>query len=319
LTTYSYCGYSLTSNISIPELSRSKLRGGWFSFTLEPVMLENRDFFRTGYRENLGSKSFPAYGCKDSKHWLRFPNLADFEISASARKITCFPVQELPADTICHLLLDQVLPRCMAHQGRIMLHASAVQLSGGVVLLIGDSGTGKSTLAANFQQAGNPVLSDDCIWVKESKEQLTTVPSYKGLRLWNDSLEVLFGMNPDTYSMAHYSNKKRIYLEGDEHSKKDDDHSLRATIVLSPLKQGMSSEISLERLSQSETFISILRQTFQLNLWDQEGMRKHMLVLGKMVPMFNAFRLMMPHEYTLLPQIRKKVLAALENEIQTTP
>src|SRR5262249_8950886 len=53
-------------------------------------------------------------------------------------------------DTAHHLLLDQVLPLVLSHTGRLVLHASALDLEGRGVAFVGSGGVGKSTLAASF-------------------------------------------------------------------------------------------------------------------------------------------------------------------------
>jgi len=151
-----YCGFSIISNIAIPELAQSNRDKGWFSFTLESVQPQSRDFSHTNYWQSPSGEVVLAYGRQDSYHWLRFPGFADFCISANAREISCHPLPGIPSETLRHLLLDQVLPRCLAHQGKIMVYASAVQFEQGLLLFIGDSGAGKSTLAGNFHRASQP-------------------------------------------------------------------------------------------------------------------------------------------------------------------
>jgi hypothetical protein len=247
--------------------------------------------------------------CKqDSDHWLQFPGLADFRISADAKEISCYPLPKLPQETMRHLLLDQVLPRCLAHQGRIMLHASAVRLPQGLILFIGDSGAGKSTLAGNFHQAGNPAVSDDCVWIKENDAGIAAVPSYGGLRLWEDSLETLFPPGQDTLSMAHYTTKKRVVLHEEELPAPEDGIPVLALIAISPPDRSRTSGIVLERLSSREAFIAMLKQTFQLDLTDLERMTRHVQALARIIPKIPAYRLCMPRDFTLLPLVRQRIL-----------
>ena len=249
-----------------------------------------------------------AYGRQDSYHWLRFPGFADFCISANAREISCHPLPGIPSETLRHLLLDQVLPRCLAHQGKIMVYASAVQFEQGLLLFIGDSGAGKSTLAGNFHRAGQPAVSDDCLWVKEDKDRIVAVPSYGGLRLWEDSLQALFSAEQDTHSMAHYSSKRRVPLSENDLPGFNNGIPVLAVIMISPPGQTSSSEIILERLAQREAFIALLKQTFQLNLSDLERVARHVEALGRIVPRVPAYRLSMPRDYALLPLVRQKIL-----------
>jgi hypothetical protein len=192
-----------------------------------------------------------------------------------------------------------------------MLHASAVKLEDGVLLFLGDSGAGKSTLAGNFHQAGNPVLSDDCLWIKDSADQIKAIPTYGGLRLWDDSLQVLFSSEHNIYPVAHYSSKKRVALQRDGGLQSGTGMPVLAVIALSPPGHTSTSEIILERLPNREAFVVMLKQTFQLNVLDIERMTRHMEALGRIVPRLPAFRLSMPHKYDLLPATREKIVKAV--------
>ena len=308
LFAYSYCGLHVLSKIAFPELPQSKHDKGWLLFSLEPPINHSiQPIWLHHWLSQSGDKLL-SYCIQDSYHWLRFPGLADFRISANAREISCRPLPEIPQETLRHLFLDQVLPRCLAHRGRIMLHASAVQLEQGLLLCIGDSGAGKSTLAGIFHQAGSPVMSDDCVWVKKNKDQIRAVPSYGGLRLWEDSLQVLFSAEQNIQSMAHYSTKKRVPLNENDMLGFGSGIPILAVIVLSPLGQSPDQEVILDRLSHREAFIAMMKQTFQLNLMDLERMTRHMQALGRIVPRLLAFRLSMPRDYDLLPIVRQKIL-----------
>jgi len=279
-----------------------------FVFRLESIMQQPTDLVCSHHWLSPTGEILLSYRKQKTFHWLLFPYLAKFRVSTNTSEITCYPITEIPEETVRHLLLDQVLPRCLAYQGRIMLHASAVQLERGLLLFIGDSGAGKSTLAGDFHQMGQPVVSDDCLWVKEEGDQVLAVPSYGGLRLWEDSLEVLFAAQEDARSMAHYSAKKRVSLRESDLSEFSNGIPVLAVIALSPPDQTPSSKIILERLSHREAFIALLKQTFQLDVTDLDRMTRHMRALGDLVPRLPAYRLTMKHDYALLPLVRHKIL-----------
>jgi hypothetical protein len=309
LVSYLYCGLEFESDVSIPELpqSDSDYRLSGLKFRLESVQHPYIDCLWTHHWLSPNGEKFLSYCNQASDHWLRFSGLADFHISPDARAITCYPSPGTTEDTLRHLLLDQVLPRCLAQAGNLMLHASAVQHEQGLILFIGDSGAGKSTLAGNFHKAGSLALSDDCLWIKEDEEQVVAVPSYGGLRLWEDSLQFLFSAREKTASMAHYSSKKRVQLE--DNALSGSALPILAVIVLSPAGAGL--EVKLEKLPHREAFISILKQTFQLDLTDLDRMTRHAQTLGRIVPRLKSFRLSMPHDYSLLPLVRQKILEAV--------
>jgi energy-coupling factor transporter ATP-binding protein EcfA2 len=308
LSIYLYCGQTVVSNIAIPELSQSNNSKTGLLFSLESPKKRSTEPIWFHHWLSPSGEKLLSYCRQDSYHWLRFPGLADFRISANAKEVSCYPLPEVSQETIRHLFLDQVLPRCLAHQGKIMLHASAVRLEQGLILFLGDSGAGKSTLAGNFHQAGSPVISDDCVWIKENKEQIVAVPSYGGLRLWEDSLKALFAFEPNIHSVAHYSSKKRVVLDKNNLLKFRKGMPILAVIVLSSPGQISASEVILDRLSQREAFIVLMKQSFHLNVMDLKRIKCHMQALGRIVLRMPSFRLSMPRDYDLLPIARQKIL-----------
>jgi len=101
-------------------------------------------------------------GARHARGYLvRFPELAEFSLSADGRRIDLFAADDAPADTIRHLFLDQVFPLARALAGELALHASAIQTSVGAVAFVGATGDGKSTLTASFARAGFRPLADD--------------------------------------------------------------------------------------------------------------------------------------------------------------
>ena len=96
-----------------------------------------------------------------SEYLLRFPQLADFLVSAGGDTVTCYPVPGVTSDTVEHLYHNQVLPLALSKQELTTFHASAIVANGKAMAFIGESGRGKSTLAASFATRGYHVLTDD--------------------------------------------------------------------------------------------------------------------------------------------------------------
>ncbi len=253
-----------------------------------------------------------AYRKTAAGHLLRFPALADFSISPAARRVSCHPLPGTPPETLHHLLLDQVLPRCLAHQGMLMLHASAVSLPGGVALFLGSTGQGKSTLAGYFHRSGYPALSDDCVCLQENHQGVKVIPSYGGVRLWPDALQFLYPAPLGTTPMAHYSSKQRLPLSGSQDQQQvasQEGFPLQAVIVLSALTdEPHTSTVQLVRLPLRQAFIEIMRQAFLLQVSDHAQYARLMHVIGQIVPRVGAYTLSLPHDYQRLPQVQQAIL-----------
>ena len=141
---------------------------------------------------------------------LTFPEHGQFEVTPDASTVTVYPLPATPAETMRHLLLNQILPLVLSRRGRLVLHASAVSYRDHVVAFIGRSGGGKSTLAVACALAGAAIVSDDCLVVNRSGTGWRVVPCHAGVRLWPAAL-ALFGWQPDAGdSAAHYTDKRRF-------------------------------------------------------------------------------------------------------------
>jgi hypothetical protein len=125
---------------------------------------------------------------------VRFPALADFEIASDALAVRCRPVPSVSEATCRNLYLNQVLPLALSKRGKLVLHASGVELpSGEALIFAGRSRSGKSTLAAAFAASGCRFLSDDGSVVEENGDGYLIVPSHPSLRLWSDSETAVIG------------------------------------------------------------------------------------------------------------------------------
>ena len=78
---------------------------------------------------------------------VRFDEVAQFTLSFASHEILISPLDDdVPDNTIEHLLVDQIWPRILAHRGQLVLHAAGVTSPTGAILFVGQSGRGKSTL-----------------------------------------------------------------------------------------------------------------------------------------------------------------------------
>ena len=145
----------------------------------------------------------------NSGYMLRFPDLADFEVSRDGRIATGWAAPGVSLGTVEHLYLNQVLPLALSRQGLLLLHASAVAFDGIGVVFAGESGRGKSTLAASFATTGARFLTDDGLQLDWLDGQCQITPSHPSVRLWEDSQEALIPQATDLAPAVEYTTKAR--------------------------------------------------------------------------------------------------------------
>lgn len=104
------------------------------------------------------------------------------------RRITVQPRVALDAPDIRLFLLGTPFGLVCHQRGVLPLHAAAVEVDGEAVVFAGESGVGKSTLAAAFWRRGFPVIGDDVAPFLIEKDQVVVLPSLRRIRLWADSI-----------------------------------------------------------------------------------------------------------------------------------
>jgi hypothetical protein len=308
---YKICGYIFRSNVAIPELVACDERESQFIFQLYADSKHSSGTCQwTNHWYSLDGSIWLAFARLEAGYLLRFPEYADFVVSADARTVSCYLQAKCPPETMRHLLLNQVIPLVFSHSGKLVLHASACATPQGVLAFMGMTGAGKSTLAASFGLQGFAVLTDDCLLVEEQDERIVTVPSYPGLRLWPETVTALFEQEPVLQPLAHYTDKKRILFDQDHF---DSSLSVRVIYVLTqPENMQEITGVTITPLATSEALLETVKHTFQLDITDREKLGqafRQYQWLAKSVPFF---RLSFPREHVFLPTVNRAILDHLD-------
>lgn len=247
-----------------------------------------------------------------SGYLFRFPDRTDFLVSEDGLDIRCRPAADATPDTIEHYYWAQVLPRVLSHRGHVMVHASAVAIDNQAVAFIGETGYGKSTLAAAFGRQGAPMLADDCLRLALENRQVTATPFDTGLRLWPDSLKALFETPPALFPMAHYSTKKRL-TPGSQ--AKETPHPLKAIFILeAPDRCKANSPIKVAPITKRNALLNLIRQSFQLDVTDRQKNQNLFHRLADMTQHLPAYSLGYPRDYALLPAVQNEIVGWCRRE-----
>jgi energy-coupling factor transporter ATP-binding protein EcfA2 len=211
--------------------------------------------------------------------------------------------------TVRHLLLDQVLPAIGSGEHGNGLHASAVVIGGGAVAFAGRTGLGKSTLAVSFAAAGFPALTDDCLIVKDAGEQFLAVPTYSSLRLWNDAANAVGDLGR-RHRVAAYSQKIRVNGSTSNIPFCGHPSPLRCVYLLE--RGSVRRGVLIEPLSERDTFIALIRLTFQLDPYNRIHLANAMDRLARLSRVVPVRRLNVPQQLETLASVQDAVLRDLE-------
>ena len=260
----------------------------------------------------IESDPFHRYVLEDGSDWtafyrtnngylLRFPDLADFLVSADGKDVTAFPSEETDISTLEHLYINQLVPLALSRQGLPAFHASVVTVPGGAIAFLGRSGTGKSTLAASFALEGSAFLTDDGLLLEETENGYMALPSHASLRLWDDSVEALVDYELEHAGPVSYSDKSRL-LAGEALSYCNEARPLLAAFLLDSTK---AESFLISDLDGSNRYRAWLENSFLLDIEDQALLAEHFDWTHRISSTVPTYKLDYPRDFCMLPEVRR--------------
>jgi len=133
----------------------------------------------------------------------RFYGLADFEIETAGMdgamwRVTFHLVPGMPIELIAILITGTVVAYLLSADGRLVLHASAVEVGGRSLAFVGQSGQGKTTMATLICADGYPLVADDLLPVSPNGGEIMSVPVGTELRVREKVEALLEWFDPGT-------------------------------------------------------------------------------------------------------------------------
>jgi hypothetical protein len=151
--------------------------------------------------------------------------------------------------------------------GSFVLHGAAVVVESGAVVVLGESGIGKSTLAAAFGAVRRPVLADDCVVVDLLHGKPIVQPSYASLRASSDTARFVLGRDMGGLPFTHYSEKRR-YTDGLAFS--HDPYPLVGIVSLSWAPPGRGDAVEIRVLRGHESRAAVVRGAKSMPLGEKK-------------------------------------------------
>lgn len=313
MMSFHVCGKVLESNIQIPELPSANQLKPDLTFYFSPAITAQQEFDWFQQWSFPNGEKWLSFAKTEGGYLLRFTALADFQISADGKKIYCFSGTDIPPETIRHLLLDQVVPLILSHQGHIVFHASCVVLSNGLaVAFLGESGMGKSMLTAYLTAQGAALVTDDCCLLEERKGRLWVVPSYPGLRLWPENISGIFSSEVELAVVAHYTGKKRVLFNRGNLRFCATPVPLHRVYTLSYPENSEAQEISIATIGPREAFIEVLKHSFHLDITSRQKLIDSTTKLSHLAARDIVRQLSYPRDFFLLPNVHAALLADVQ-------
>ncbi|WP_311081919.1 serine kinase [Paenibacillus polymyxa] len=175
-TKYTAFGLRIASELNLPELLLAAPEA------VEDVVIRQADL--TAWSGQLEQANFVML---DERFMFQIPGTAIYAVR-EGKEIEVSIFSGADPDTVRLFVLGTCMGVLLMQRRILPIHGSAVVIEGRAYAFVGESGTGKSTLAAAFRQAGYQMVSDDVIAVKATTSSAIVYPAYPQQKLGLDSL-----------------------------------------------------------------------------------------------------------------------------------
>jgi hypothetical protein len=212
---------------------------------------------------------------------LRYSDGTEFLVDREGSEAwATWPDSSTLEDTATYLL-GPVLGFVLRLRGITCLHASAVTVGDRAIALLGPPSAGKSTTAAEFSRMGHPVLADDIVALSERDAIVRVQPAYPQLRLWPESVALLYGAADALPRLTPTWDKRALDLTRNGCRFQEQPLPLAAIYVLA--ERSPDPEPRMEGLQGRESLLTLLANTYVGYLLDA-AMRAHEFEsLGRLV------------------------------------
>ena len=216
----------------------------------------------------------------------------------------------LPPPTGSQLVLNDLdaLSFALVKAGFEPLHGTAIEHEGQAIALLGDSGFGKSTLAASFIAAGCRLLTDDLLLLRSGAGGLDAYPGPPRIKLLPDSARRILGPAATGVPMNAETNKHVIALDVAQRCQAP--VPLRVLYVLAPPQEMRHlRRVRAVPLSAREAFFSLVGNTFNRHIADSDRLERQLAETTRLVNAVPVRKLVYPRSFARLGEVREAILA----------
>jgi hypothetical protein len=249
---------------------------------------------------------------RNGQSYLRWDDLFEFLIEADGRRIWCGWLGATSLESLQVYLLGHALSFALVKQGYEPLHATSVVIEGQAIAFLGNSGFGKSSLAAAFLAAGHRLLTDDLLLLRRTVDGYQGEPGPPRIKLFPKIARRFLAGTAGGVPMNSLTGKLVLPLDSARYESRA--VPMRAIYVLSaPREVYRRQNIRIEPLSARETFIELIRNTFNYLLIGPERLQRQFCQSQQLSMRLPASRISYPRLLSTLHSVPDAILAHLDS------
>lgn len=255
--------------------------------------------------ESLACESSPATRVSPNEWRLTYDDVGVVTVR-DGRTIDVALLSGVSRRTVRLTVLGPALGVLLHQRGFLVLHASVVEIGGWAVAFLGESGDGKSTLAAALHARGHRLVSDDVAAVRIGPNGPEVYAGFPQLKLWPDALRAL-GRDAAALRRVEPGLAKRAQRVRERFAE-------RIAVPLAQLHVlDDGPVVELTRLSLRHAFLALVRDAYGIQRLDGVSDRTHFRGRAEMVQRVPVYRLTRPRDLRLLGEVVTRVERELES------
>jgi hypothetical protein len=250
---------------------------------------------------------------RDEDHiGIRYRDGTEFFLSRDGGSIWGTWPDALTLEDTATYLLGPIFNILLRLRGTLSLHGSAVRIGDVAAVFVGPQGAGKSTTAAIFATAGHSVLTDDIAAIEDAGGVYRILPSYPRVRLWPESVELLFGASDRLPLLTPTWDKRYLELGSDTHKFQSEPVPLAAIYILDR-DEGGSRSPEITAISPREALITLIGNMHANYILDEVAPDRTFACLQRIIASTPVRRLMRADRLGTLSDLRDIVVADVES------
>jgi hypothetical protein len=244
---------------------------------------------------------------RDGSAYVRWNQVGEFLVSPQGRKISWLRAPGASVQSFQVYLLGQALSFALVRLGFEPLHGTAVVIAGRAIAFLGDTGFGKSTLAAQFLALGATLLTDDLLLLESAQAGVFAHAGPSRIKLFPPILESVGISASPGVPMNPLTGKQILPVQNGHRGSAP----LHAIYVLSAPDEtlGPHEQVRIESLSGREAFLALTANTFNYLLADPERLRRQVAEASRWIESVSIKRLVYPRSLARLPEVCRAVWA----------
>lgn len=245
---------------------------------------------------------------------LRYSDGTEFVVDRAGRDVWARWADSSTLEDTATYLLGPVLGFVLRLQGVTCLHASAVAIGNRAIALVGPASSGKSTTAAAFSRLGYPVLADDIVALCEREETVYVQPAYPQLRLWPESVALLYGSADALPRLTPNWDKRFLDLNANGHRFECRPLPLAAVYVLAVRSTDAVAPL-VERVRGQDALLTLVANSYVYYLLDADMRGRDFTALGRLAASVPVRRVVPSAEPARLVQLCSRILEDVEAQV----